>query len=66
MDPGSETLRLIAETVLEIGWDKPVAVGHCCSLSTQDEARAGACERPIARARPGREQVDGSLTHCVS
>ena len=40
MDPTSETLRLIAEIVLETGWDKPVTVGHCCSLSTQDEARA--------------------------
>lgn len=40
MDPTSETLRLIAETVLDTGWDKPVTVGHCCSLSTQDEARA--------------------------
>ena len=40
MDPESETLRLIAETVLETSWDRPVTVGHCCSLSTQDEARA--------------------------
>ncbi|MEM9427435.1 MAG: cytosine deaminase [Pseudomonadota bacterium] len=40
MDPTSETLRTIAETVLELGWDKPVTVGHCCSLSTQDQARA--------------------------
>jgi cytosine deaminase len=40
LDPKSETLRMIAETVLEIGWDKPVTVGHCCSLSTQDETRA--------------------------
>lgn len=40
MDASSETLRLIAETVLETGWDKPVTVGHCCSLSTQDEVRA--------------------------
>ena len=40
MDPTSETLRLIAETVMEIGWDKPVTVGHCCALSTQNEARA--------------------------
>ena len=40
MDGTSETLRQIAETVLEIGWDKPVTVGHCCSLTTQDEARA--------------------------
>lgn len=40
MDASSETLRLIAETVLEAGWDRPVTVGHCCSLSTQDDARA--------------------------
>ncbi|MEL6521649.1 MAG: cytosine deaminase [Pseudomonadota bacterium] len=40
MDPSSETLRAIAEAVLETGFDAPVTVGHCCSLSTQDEARA--------------------------
>ncbi|GIT91690.1 amidohydrolase [Jannaschia pagri] len=40
MDPGSETLRMIAETVLETGFTAPVTVGHCCSLSTQDEGRA--------------------------
>ncbi|WP_108482641.1 cytosine deaminase [Oceaniglobus ichthyenteri] len=40
MDASSETLRLIAETILETGFDAPVTVGHCCSLSTQDEARA--------------------------
>lgn len=40
MDASVETLRLIAETVLDIGWEKPVTVGHCCSLSAQDESRA--------------------------
>lgn len=40
MDPTSETLRLIAQTVLETGFDAPVTVGHCCSLSTQETARA--------------------------
>lgn len=40
MDPSSETLRLIAECILETGFAAPVLVGHCCSLSTQDEARA--------------------------
>ncbi|MEL6596434.1 MAG: cytosine deaminase [Pseudomonadota bacterium] len=40
MDASSETLRMIAETALEIGFEKPIVVGHCCSLSTQDEARA--------------------------
>lgn len=40
LDPSAETLRHIAETVLDIGWNRPVTVGHCCSLSTQTEARA--------------------------
>mgnify|MGYP001793216287 FL=1 len=40
MDASSETLRMIAETALDIGFEKPIVVGHCCSLSTQDEARA--------------------------
>ena len=40
MDASSETLRAIAEAVLETGFDAPIVVGHCCSLSTQDEARA--------------------------
>ncbi len=50
MDPTSETLRAIAETVIETGWDKPVTVGHCCSLSTQDEARALDTLDLVARA----------------
>lgn len=40
MDAGSETLRMIAEAVLETGYEGRVVVGHCCSLSTQDETRA--------------------------
>ena len=40
MDPSSETLRAIAAAVEATGFDAPVVVGHCCSLSTQDEARA--------------------------
>lgn len=40
MDPASETLRQIAEAVIDTGYDGKVVVGHCCSLSTQDEARA--------------------------
>lgn len=40
LNPSTETLRLIAETALEIDWPYPITVGHCCSLSTQDEARA--------------------------
>jgi cytosine deaminase len=40
MDAASETLRLIAETALETDFPNRIVVGHCCSLSTQDEARA--------------------------
>ena len=40
MDPVSETLRAIASAVRETGFDAPVVVGHCCSLSAQEEARA--------------------------
>ena len=50
MDPTSETLRLIAEVVLETGYDKPVIVGHCCSVSTQDEDRAMSTLDLVAKA----------------
>ncbi|PWR01511.1 cytosine deaminase [Meridianimarinicoccus roseus] len=40
MDPESETLRAIAKTVIETGFEAAVTVGHLCSLSTQTEARA--------------------------
>ncbi|WP_338019916.1 cytosine deaminase [Seohaeicola sp. 4SK31] len=43
-DPDVATLRLIAETVLETGFDAPVTVGHCCSLAVQDAAE---CERTL-------------------
>ncbi len=40
MDASVATLRTIAETVLETGFQASVTVGHCCSLSTQPEAEA--------------------------
>jgi cytosine deaminase len=40
MDPSVETLRLIAEVALELGFERQITVGHCCSLSVQEEARA--------------------------
>jgi cytosine/creatinine deaminase len=39
-DPSVATLRVIAETVLEMGYDRPVTVGHCCSLAVQPESEA--------------------------
>ena len=50
MDPNVETLRLIAETILDMGFEAPVTVGHCCSLSAQDEARALSTLDLVARA----------------
>lgn len=40
LDPTSNTLRIIAEAVVETGFSAPVVVGHCCSVSamTPDEA----------------------------
>ncbi len=49
-DPTSNTLRLIAEAVLETGFDKPVVVGHCCSVSMMDEAEALATLDLVAKA----------------
>lgn len=40
MDASSETLRSIAKVAMDVGFDGQITVGHCCSLSTQDEARA--------------------------
>ena len=40
MDASVETLRDIAELKIETGFEGRVVVGHCCSLSAQDEARA--------------------------
>ncbi|TQM92547.1 cytosine deaminase [Roseinatronobacter monicus] len=39
-DPSVGTLRTIAETVLEMGFERPVTVGHCCSLAVQPEGEA--------------------------
>ena len=49
-DPAAATLRMIAETVLELGYDKPVTVGHCCSLAVQPEAEALATLDLVAQA----------------
>lgn len=40
MEPGVETLRDIAEVAMETGFGGRIVVGHCCSLSAQEEARA--------------------------
>ena len=49
-DPASNTLRLIAEAVLETGFAAPVVVGHCCSVSVLPEAEALATLDLVAKA----------------
>ncbi len=53
LDPASNTLRTIAETVLETGFAAPVTVGHCCSLSTMPEGAALATLDLVAQAGIG-------------
>jgi cytosine deaminase len=53
LDPASNTLRMIAETVLETGFPAPVTVGHCCSLSTMPEGEAAATLDLVAKAGIG-------------
>ncbi|MEO1687814.1 MAG: cytosine deaminase [Pseudomonadota bacterium] len=50
MDPAAESLRAIAASVARTGFDAPVVAGHCCSLSTQEEARALDTLDRVARA----------------
>ncbi|MGC3937444.1 cytosine deaminase [Roseobacter sp. EG26] len=40
LDPTSEALRMVAQAVLETGFENRVVVGHLCSLSMQAEDRA--------------------------
>lgn len=37
-DPSAASLRVIAETALEMGFSAPITVGHCCSLAVQPDA----------------------------
>ncbi len=40
LDPDVNTLRALAQTVLARSFDRPVTVGHLCSLSTMPETEA--------------------------
>jgi cytosine deaminase len=50
LDPGANTLGMVAAAVLETGFDAPVVVGHCCSLATMPEAEALATLDLVAKA----------------
>lgn len=50
LDPTSNTLRIIAQAVLDMGFSAPVVVGHCCSVSAMHEPDAIATLDLVARA----------------
>jgi cytosine/creatinine deaminase len=50
LDPTANTLRAIAEAVLETGFAAPVVVGHCCSVSAMAEAEALRTLDQVAKA----------------
>ncbi len=50
LEPTSNTLRMIAEAVLETGFSAPVVVGHCCSVSAMAEGEAMATLDLVAKA----------------
>jgi cytosine deaminase len=50
MDPASQVLDRIAHAVRSTGFDGQVVCGHCCSLSTQDEAVALSTLDSVAEA----------------
>jgi cytosine deaminase len=49
-DPGSNTLRAIAEAVIDTGFAASVVVGHCCSVARMPEAEAMETLDLVARA----------------
>ncbi|WP_298917300.1 cytosine deaminase [uncultured Roseobacter sp.] len=50
LDPTSEALRMVAQAVLETGFENRVVVGHLCSLSMQTEDRAAETMDLVASA----------------
>ena len=49
-DPASNTLRAIAEAVIETGYAAPIVVGHCCSVAQMHAAEAMKTLDLVARA----------------
>ena len=52
-DPGSQALRVIAETALRRGFKGRVVCGHCCSLALQSEDEMKRTLDLVAKARIG-------------
>ncbi len=53
LDPGAQSLRVIAETALRLGFEGKIVCGHCCSLSTQDRDDADRTLDLVAEAGLG-------------
>ncbi|APO79331.1 cytosine deaminase-like protein (plasmid) [Rhizobium etli 8C-3] len=49
-DPGAETLKAIAASVIRNGFQGKVTAGHCCSLARQDDGLAQRTVELVARA----------------
>lgn len=49
-DPSARSLHLIAETALRFGFERPITVGHCCSLAKQPADAARHTLDLVARA----------------
>lgn len=50
LDTGANTLREIAQAVIDTGFAAPVTVGHCCSVSAMVETKAMETLDLVARA----------------
>ncbi|MGD1885895.1 MAG: amidohydrolase family protein, partial [Cohaesibacteraceae bacterium] len=49
-DPSVNTLEIIADTVLRLGFDAPVVCGHCCSLAVMTDDDADRTMDKVAKA----------------
>ena len=38
LDEGARSLPVLAEAAIRFGYQRPITVGHCCSLTVQDDA----------------------------
>lgn len=54
LDPGARSLPVLAAAAVRLGYPHPIVVGHCCSLSVQDDAEIA---RTIAAMLAARMRV---------
>ncbi len=50
-DPESRTLEMIADEALRVGWERPLLVGHCCSIVRQNADEQARVIAKLAQAR---------------